>query len=355
MARIMVVGGDRGGVKEVVSVGQALANEGHTVDWRVDPHKYARAGLVLDARGIVFSRAFPTLKDPRPDIILVGTSGAATNMQVVATYFAHDYGIPCVWVEDFPGAAHEQALRAVSPDALCVTDGGSREIAESVRSGLRVEVVGKPSYFEEVGPLLKRQQEVRREVRDILAWNDDLLVVMYCGGQAEETIAHLEVLTQIEIPCQAVLVPRLHPTLPDWAQEKSEKMLEMSKFSIADTSSIKSLEQLTFASDAVVCTWGSTIQFCSALAGVPTALTLFPDDRLRRLELGYVDGQPPLLRAQAGLGAENPEVLRKILLEIVSDPHKAAASFREGAKQFASWVTPGATERIVEVCKEFFP
>lgn len=352
MARIMIVGGDRGGMKEVVSAGQALANEGHQIDWRVDPHKYARAGLVLGERNISYNQAFPIIKDPRPDIVLVGTSAVATNMQVVATHFAHECGIPCVWVEDFPGCANEQIVRGVSPDMLCVIDDCSREIAENVRPGLRVAVVGKPSYSEEVGPLLKRETDVRREIRGALGL-DDRFVVMYAGGQAEETVAHLEVLTDLELTSRTVLVPRLHPTLPDWAREKSGKMLERSNLLIADSSTIKSLERVAIASDVVVCTWGGTVQFCSTLAGVPTVLTLFPDDRSRRSELGYVDGEPPLLRANAGLGAESPKDLRTILCRIASDPQGTFASLLEGAERFVPWVASGATERIVGVCKEF--
>ena len=353
--RIIIGAGDIGGCKEVEPAVRILIEKGIEIEWRVDPSTNARAGTnVLVKRGIAYSTAFPQASDST-DLVLVGTSATAMDMQIALSRFAREKEIPCIHVEDFPGTAHYPKVRVAPPTTLCVVDEVAAEIARHARPEIPdIRTVGKPSYAEEVGPFLDSKDNVWEEVRKLLGLERTDFVIAYSsGGTAETVMPHILVLADLGDVAgrRTVLLDRLHPKLPDGAKVEARKILADGKTRVVDSSAEKSLERVALAADIVVCTWGSTVQFAAALAGVPPVLTLFPDDQKAREEIGYVDGVPPLIRSEAGFGASSALELKELLFQIASQP-KYRLQVRQNGRKFDSWVKPGAAERIAAVVME---
>ncbi len=362
MAKIGVFAGDGGGGNEVVGIGIELAKVGHEIDWRVSPENdlngvIAKAGTVaFDKNGINYSRQLPTVDD-NFDLIIIGTSATATALQVAGTEFANAHRIPCVHVEDFPGCGNYLKVRETcSPDVMCVVDEESKKIAHNVRPSLDVRVCGKPSYAKDVGPMLRPIENclaVRQEVRDRLGFSDETLVVTVSLGITIDTLVpQLEVIAGLgDISGrQTVLLSRIHPKCPEYVKKAAQDVLLDSNTKVVDSSSF-GLVRVVIASDIFVCTWGSTEQFCASLANVVPLLDLGDEKEFeKRKELGYLNGVPPLVHACAGWGFHTTTEMAELIRNTARDLSVAKELIKKTSTNFESWITQGATGRIVDVC-----
>mgnify|MGYP001594517066 FL=1 len=245
---------------------------------------------------------------------------------------------------------------------MCVLDEQDAAITRVARPGVEVAICGKPSFVQDIGPLLTRKNEIRAEVRGRLGIADDeIMVLVLPGSEVESFSAHLEAVRQLTrlLGKKLVFVSRAHPKLLKLEEGKRCVEQEVAELSvnaaqgvrvIADSVQVeKNLAQVVLASDLMLCTWGSTDQFTAALAGIPVILFLFPDDLAKRKATGYIDGQPPLIRANAGWGAETPEQLLEQVNRVLSDPASAKEFVRTGALAFQPLIQSGAAERIAQV------
>lgn len=366
MTRIGVFSGDVGGANEVVGVGLELEDLGHEVDWRVSPENdpngaIAKAGIVFDKFDIKYSRELPTALD-RFELIVIGTSATATELQIAGTEFANVRGIPCIHVEDFPGCANYPNVRKTcSPDVLCVVDEASKRIALNVRPNLDVRVCGKPSYSEGVGQLLRPQEKcdsLRKKVRYELGFTDDTLVIVASlGVTAHDLVPYLEAISNLgDIHGRpTVLLSRIHPKTPEHVKAAASEVLAHSKMKIVDSSAFN-LAQVVIGTDIFVCTWGSTEQFCATLAGVVPLINLEGEKGLvQRNELGYRNGVPPIVESSAGWGFDSTTELVELIENASGDLKNVKELLKKTSKSFESWVAPGATQRIVDVCLEMLP
>ena len=83
-----------------------------------------------------------------------------------------------------------------------------------------------------------------------------------------------------------VFAPRFHPKIEASALAGLKEIVGRVKARVVDCSKMNAHE-LTVSSDINIADWGSTSQYASALAGVPTVVTLFPDDTADRVAAGY--------------------------------------------------------------------
>ena len=362
--RVYAVVGDIGGTKEVKPAIEALQRmmPGVQVKWFVDPSPRAAGGTnVLDPTGIKYERRMPSADD-NADLLVYGASATAYEAQVEWTKWAKALNIPVVGVNDFYGTSNLPQVQVGSPDIMCVLDEQDAAITRVARPGVEVAICGKPSFVQDIGPLLTRKNEIRAEVRGRLGIADDeIMVLVLPGSEVESFSAHLEAVRQLTrlLGKKLVFVSRAHPKLLKLEEGKRCVEQEVAELSvnaaqgvrvIADSVQVeKNLAQVVLASDLMLCTWGSTDQFTAALAGIPVILFLFPDDLAKRKATGYIDGQPPLIRANAGWGAETPEQLLEQVNRVLSDPASAKEFVRTGALAFQPLIQSGAAERIAQV------
>ena len=359
---VYAVVGDIGGTKEVKPAIEALQKiiPDVQVKWFVDPSPRAAGGTnVLDPAGIKYERRMPS-PDDRTDLLVYGASATAYEAQVEWTKWAKALNVPVVGVNDFYGTINLPQVQSVSPDIMCVLDEQDADITRAVRPGVRTVVCGKPSFAQDIGPLLARKNEIRAEVRGRLGIADDeIMVLVSPGSEVASFSAHLDAVKQVAEKLQGkklVFVPRAHPKFlasPEGSQCSEQKIAELVATGagvIADSAQVeKNLVQVVLASDLMICTWGSTDQFTAALAGIPVVLFLFPDDLAKRKVTGYIDGVPPLIRANAGWAAETPERLMERVDRVLSDPVSAGEFVKTGATVFQPLIRLGAAGRIAQV------
>ncbi len=345
--KIAAVVGDIGGCKELLPAVKVLEARGHCAEWFVDDSPNAKAGTeVLAKAGVSYRTTLPGMIDDF-DAVVVGTSATAYRFQNEFTRAAKGE-IPVIWVEDFYGTAHHKEVMGVAPDILCVSDDLGREISDRARPGVRAFPCGKPSYAP-VAEFIKNKEAIRREVRSKLAKPDGFAVVYSSTNVLRAVAAHLDALNQAlgNIP-GSVFWPRFHPKFSE--KEIGWNLVKEGRTDFEDTLSAEpSLERLAIAADFLVCPWGATTQFAAALAGVPVVLLLFPDDRDRRITLGYPGGVPPLLLAEAGWGVNDEAMLTIITSLIAGDQPTASARVQTGSEKFKTLLKPGADVRIADI------
>lgn len=366
---VYAVVGDIGGARELklaIDALRAMKPE-IGVRWFVDPSPRAASGTnVLDPVGIKYERRMPSADD-RADLLVYGASATAYEAQLTWTKWAKILNIPVIGVNDFYGTINLPQVQSESPDIATALDEQDADITHAARPGVRTVVCGKPSFVQDIGPLIARKNEIRAEVRSRLGIADDeFMVLVSPGSEVESFSAHLDAVRQLTklLDKKLVFVPRAHPKLLKLEEGKRCVEQEVAKLSvntaqgarvIADSVQMeKSLARTVLASDLMLCTWGSTDQFTAALAGIPVILFLFPDDTEKRRQAGYIDGlhlkgQPPFIGAFAGWCAETPEQLVERVDWILSNPASAREFVEAGAQVFQSLIRPGAAERIAQV------
>jgi len=354
---VYAVVGDMGGGKEVKLAIDALQRmmPDVQVKWIVDPSPRAQAGVkVLDPAGIKSERRMPSADD-QADLLVYGASATVFEAQVEWAKWAKSRDIPVIGVNDFYSTINQHPAPS---DVITALDEQDAAIIRSVRTDVEVVVVGKPS-FQSVRSLLARKDEIRVEVRSKLNIADDeFMILVSPGSEVEIFSAHLDAVRQVAEKLQGkkvVFVPRTHPkllALEEGKQCAEQKIAELSANTrvIADSADVvKDLAQMVLASDLMVCTWGSTDQFSAALAGIPVVLFLFPDNLAERQALGYINGVPPLIRANAGWEARTPGQLVEQVDKIISDLASVKEFVGAGAVAFQPLIRVGAAERIAQV------
>ena len=344
-AKVFAVVGDIGGCKEVLPAVQELEKMGVSLEFFVDPGQKAKAGTeVLLKAGRDYQSRFPHPED-RPKAILIGTSATAVEAQIEWTKFGRENGIPVIWLEVLWGTGEREATRSVSPDVMCTLDEIAARIVSSVRPDIRVEITGKPT-FGGLAKYIPTQSEItasiRKQLMDQVGLTDNnaLFVTYWSGGEdpkrVEEHLKALHKLDRLITHRNVIFAPRLHPKLPADSKENLMKLAFHGNYYIADASKMNP-DELTIASSVNIADWGSTGMYTRPLCGVPPVMCLFPDDKERRVRVGYPEGEPPLLLANAGYGVLSGDDLRTMLIHIMNNESRFKTTMvSENAKAFKS-------------------
>ena len=359
MTTVYAIYGDIGGAKETLPAMQAVSKKGVVVRHFVSGDR-ARAGIdVLDKALVPYETRGPQTDD-KPALIVVGTNATAVQGQIGWTKFGRDRGIPVLWIEDLWGAGETEKTQVVSPDTMCVIDTIAGRIAQNVRPHMQVNVVGKPS-FAALAKKLENLEESRATTRAQLAarlgiTNFNGHIVTYgSGGEVPTRVyIHLQALRDLGLSTnkEVIFVPRFHPKLSD-DDKQHVRILSFTVGTYVVMAHDLDMDFITVSSDVNIGEWGSTTMYTSVLFGVPAIMCMFPDDRGRRLALGYPNGVPPLLMAEAGRGPTDITLLHDALNEILCAPEQYREMTRKNGAVFRTLLEPGAEDRIAEVVMSY--
>lgn len=351
--KIYIVVGDTGSAKELVPAARELTKRGAKVSWFADRSGKA-ASEVLAKEQIEFSHRGPEPGD-RPDRILVGTSASAVDLQIAWTKFGKKKCVTVLWLEDLWGTGEREVARETDPDVMLVVDRAAADIAHAVRPNMSFAVVGKPT-FEKLGSYIPHAGDIRKSIRTMLGVdNTDVLVSYWSEGErperVEEHLAQLRHLMGMAVG-DFVLATRIHPKIPD---ERRKRLWEYAiSGAVRAVDARKEIqEELIIASDVVVSDWGGTAGYIAVLLGIPTIVTLFPDDKEWREGAGYPQGVPPLVATHAADGARDPEELFGQLALIASDRVVAKRRTLTFCEPFLPLLKTGSARRIAEAVQGF--
>lgn len=356
--------GDIGGANEGIPALEEVVKRGVPIRYFVSPEDRAKAGDVLKKRNLPYEQRLPEPHD-NPKVIVIGTSATAAQGQIEWTQFGKEKGIPVIWVEDLWGTGERKRTRGVSPDVMCTLDSEiATQIVRSVRPDIRVEAVGKHT-FEMLAKYRENPKEMVQKVRKELMGRLEeraIMVTYWSGGESAERVEeHLKSLKWLDrLTNQAVVfAPRFHPKLPAEAKEHLRKLAFGSNKMVADSTDFNP-EETTIASDINIGDWGTTNMYVSAIFGIPAVMCLFPDSppqssKQERIDIGYPQGIPPLVAANAGWSAESGAGLNDALFLIMNALHMAKERVNKNGGVFVKLVdNPGAAKRTADIVMEYY-
>lgn len=359
--RVAVVVGDIGGTVELIPGVQELQRRGVSVQWIVDPG--GKGFTKLDAENIPWIERDALLHIAEYDLILVGTSATAVKEQIEWTRAGRAIGWPVLWYEDLWGTGERPATRSVDPDVMLVVDEVAGRIARNVRPNVRIEVVGKPT-FEYLHDMDQQKiAELRREYRQKMEVRsqedggvfDEFSLVYWGGGELDRVVSHMAELHDVAVGNGFLLAPRLHPKMP--ARAAMWRCLRCMFYELAlfDAHGEAWTEPgLNCAADAVLGEFGSTQTYGAALVGTKPIIALWPDNKQKRLDCGFIDGDPPLIAEGIGVGVESKEDFASVIPDVifVGDDERNK-TFRRAREVFGQAIQPGAAGRIADAVMKY--
>ncbi len=350
--RIIAVFGDIGGCKETVPALALLKERGHAIDIVIDGGPLAKALTVLpDSLGPTMTGRMPVVTDA-PDAIVIGTSATAAFAQNSWTDFGRSRGIPVVWVEDLYGTGEREIVRASGgPDVLCVIDDAAAGIARAVWPKAAIAICGKPT-FARLNAMIADQPKIRRTVRDRLALKEgEKLLTFFSGGQSPaDELRAVDGMYALRETRGLRMAMRLHPKLATADRVSIEGRFALWPAGVLTDSEPTyktDAEELTLASDVMVCSWGSTQGYAAVLARVATVVLMF-GPREERAALGYPDGLPPHVAHCAALPAFSGADVTRIVKDVLLGRAKGAHMVSAANLPFRPLIAPGAAERIAD-------
>jgi len=360
--KVYFVSGDLGGYGDAMPVIKKLQELGTQILFFADPA--GESQKKLDKAGIAYETRDPNESD-HPDLILIGVSATAFNLQVAWTKFGREKGIPVFWVEDMYATSARppvrESLAGTEPNVIFAIDEIAASLAGKAYPGAEILACGKTS-FEGLGVLREKKEEIRSAVRSkAKIGQDDFLVTFWSGGTSLERV-RAQVKTIIssaaEVLDDVIIAPRFHPKLARFGEnvlaELWSETIEMSKgappVSLVDLRN-ETPENIILASSITIGDWGGNESLRSIVLGTPAIVTLFPDDDVNvRLGMGYKDGIPPLVQTGAAPGPKNQKDLEDNFYDVFlrdGNP-EAEKQFLEKVSPFLTLGEPGATQKIVE-------
>lgn len=320
-----IVVGDRGSAQELLASSAELSKR-FTLQWFADPNGIGKD--LLRSAGISYEARLPSVADVMP--LLIGVSATAVEWQIKWTKHGRKNGQPVIWLEDLWGTGSRSQTRCVDPTHMLVNDTTAGRLARSVRPGLPVFHVGKPTFERDIALVAKHEAERTRLRRSIDA-DEQFIVSYWSGGNPDRVRIHVDALRAISgVRVLCLWHQKLKYTVKDDNRERLTP------------------PQLIALSDAIVAEWGGTQGYLGALCGRPTVVMMFPDDLRERVACGFTDGDTPLTNS-CGLAARDPEQLAESIAAIRDNYCKYVALTVSAVRQdFSSILRPGAASRIAE-------
>lgn len=352
---VVIVVGDMGGANECIPVGLLLASSGHFVEWIVCPSKFARAQVKLDEAKIAYERRLPEEGDAVADMILIGVSATAVDAQKAFTAFGKARNISVIWLEDLFGTGSIKAVSECSPDLMLVISEVAATLARTVRPGLEVKVVGKPSFGKLI-PKFYTGSSLRRKLISTCHLPSDVLIVA-CVLSGEHVLEQVRVLMRTPSPVgypQVALILRLHPKLSGEIKDEAMQIMATAQNLLIKTAPELTTDEVVIASDLVISGHSATEQYVGLLASVPALITMFPGEEACREELrnrGCIDRKSPLV-SMGGAIELCSELDYQNIIPLALTNQALRQDLLAVAPLFASMIDSAATRKAVQVIEE---
>jgi hypothetical protein len=254
--------------------------------------------------------------------VVVSEFSAGAGTALTVTWSEESYGVPVVWVEDYPDVLgsytdlYDSSMR-INPDYLCVMSEATRDLAIKRRPNMdasRIIVTGHPDYDKYYSI---DREEIRNKTREKLDINDEDFLIVYSGllpPQTPEVLEHLvENLNKSDIQKNLVLLLSRHPrdTHPE---QEYDRVLANFKGKALKQGDINS-DDIGFACDLLVAPGPSTEALKSAYRRVPSMFIFTEADAAQNTN----DRLPITLRVGASEGVFDYQDLKTSLQKLIND------------------------------------
>jgi|GEM_PF-4487330 len=342
-----------GGMNCLWPVVEKLASENYPIDLLID----SAAKKILSFKKSEFKKQ--RLESPLRRImelkpkVAVSEFSADSGTALALTWSEQSYGVPTIWVEDFPDVLGSytsllsSSLR-INPTYMCAISEFSKKLVEKRKPTLnpgRIFVTGHPDYdkYHEIDGLA-----IRKDVRKSLELSDDQFLIVYSGLLPPETTGILgrliEDLKQVNTKKELVLLLSKHPR-DAFPEEDYEKILSKFDGRVIRQGDFTS-DQISYACDLLVAPGPSTEALKCAYRGVPSLHIIPPD-----FYPDFPEIRIPLpVKVGASVMVENYGDLKGSLEKVINDDGFRSHMLEIAREEFK---TEGkAAERIAEVIKE---
>lgn len=341
-----------GGMNCIWPVVELLRDEGFPTDLLID----SAAKRILETKNHRFAKQpsespLKRIMEARPAVAITEFSADAGSALTV-TWSEESYGVPVVWVEDYPDVLgsytrlYDSSMR-INPDYLCVISEATRDLASKRRPNMdasRIIVTGHPDYDRYASI---DGESARNDTREKLGLSEQDFLIVYSGllpPQTPEVLEYLvENLNQSNIQQNLVLLFSRHPrdTKPE---QEYDKVLANFKGRVLKQGDVSS-DDVGFACDLLVAPGPSTEALKSAYRRVPSML-VFTEVEASQLTN---DRLPVTLRVGASEGVFNHQDLKTGLQKIINDDAYRKQLVEKMKKYFN---TDGhSAERVADVIK----
>ncbi|OGE06082.1 hypothetical protein A3I53_01315 [Candidatus Curtissbacteria bacterium RIFCSPLOWO2_02_FULL_40_13b] len=342
-----------GGMNCLWPVVELLRDEGYPEDLLID----SAAKRILETKNHQFAKEpsespLKRIMEVKP-AVAVSEFSADAGTALTVTWSEESYGVPVVWVEDYPDVLghyanlYDSSMR-INPDYLCVISEATRDLAIKRRPTMdpsKIIVTGHPDYDKYANI---DREEVRDETRKKLGVGDDEFLIVYSGllpPQTPEILEHLvENLNQSGSQKNLVLLLSRHPrdTHPEQEYDKVLTHLRGRVLKQGDISS----DDIGFACDLLIAPGPSTEALKSAYRRVPSMFVFTGDDASQLTN----DRLPITLRVGASEGVFDYQDLKNGLQKVIGDKTYRDQLIGKMEHYFNS--DGHAAERVAEIIKK---
>ena len=342
-----------GGMNCLWPVVELLRDEGYPSDLLID----SAAKRILETKNHQFTKEpsespLKRIMEIKP-AVAVSEFSADAGTALTVTWSEESYGVPVVWVEDYPDVLgsytdlYDSSMR-INPDYLCVISEATRDLAIKRRPTMdisRIIVTGHPDYDKYANV---DREEVKKETRKKLGVGEEDFLIVYSGllpPQTPEVLERLvENLNQSEPQKNLVLLLSRHPRDMHPEQEY-DKVLANLKGRVLKQGDISS-DDIGFACDLLIAPGPSTEVLKSAYRRVPSMLVFTEADAAQLTN----DRLPITLRVGAGEGIFDYQDLKNGLEKIINDNVYREQLIGKMKQYFNS--DGHSAERVAEVIKK---
>src|SRR3990167_10598037 len=342
-----------GGMNCLWPVVDLLRDEGYPTDLLID----SAAKRILETKNHQFTKEpsespLKRIMEIKP-AVAVSEFSADAGTALTVTWSEESYGVPVVWVEDYPDVLgsytdlYESSMR-INPDYLCVISEATRDVAIKRRPSMdpsRIIVTGHPDYdkYSDIDKL-----GVRNKTREKLGVSDADFLIVYSGllpPQTPEVLEHLvEHLNTLDIQQNLVLLLSRHPRDMHPEQEYDRVLANFKGKALkqGDTSS----DDIGFACDLLIAPGPSTEALKSAYRRVPSMFVFTEADAAQLTN----DRLPITLRVGASEGVFDYQDLKNGLQKVIGDKTYRDQLIGKMEHYFNS--DGHAAERVAEIIKK---
>lgn len=342
-----------GGMNYLWPVVQLLRDEGYPINLLID----SAAKRILETKNHQFTKQpadspLKRIMEVKP-AVAVSEFSADAGTALTVTWSEESYGVPVVWVEDYPDVLgsytnlYDSSMR-INPDYLCVISEATRDLALKRRPTMdpsKIIVTGHPDYdkYSNIDGT-----EVRNRTREKLGISDKDFLIVYSGllpPQTPEVLEHLvENLNKSEIPKNLVMLLSRHPR-DMYPEQDYDKVLAKLNGKVLKQGDISS-DDIGFACDLLIAPGPSTEALKSAYRRVPSMLVFTEADAAQLTD----DRLPITLRVGASESVFDYQDLKTGLEKLINN-----STYREQLigkmKQYFN-TDDHSAERVAEVIKK---
>ena len=342
-----------GGMNCLWPVVELLRDEDYPTDLLID----SAAKRILETKNHRFTKQpsespLRRIMEAKP-AVAVSEFSADAGTALTVTWSEESYGVPVVWVEDYPDVLgsyadlYDSSMR-INPDYLCVISEATRDLAIKRRPTMdpsKIIITGHSDYdkYSNID-----REIARNETRKKLDINEQDFLIVYSGllpPQTPEVLEHLvETLNQSNIQQDLVLLLSRHPRDMHPEQEY-DNVLANFKGRAMKQGEISS-DDIGFACDLLIAPGPSTEVLKSAYRRVPS-MFIFTEADAAQLSN---DRLPITLRVGASEGVFDYQDLKNGLQRLIGDKTYRDQLIGKMERYFNS--DGHSAQRVAEVIKK---